>query len=239
MSADMPDPHADAEASVGADRAMWLQRWREQRIGFHQSRVSPLLEQHWDALGATSDARVFVPLCGKTLDMAWLAARGHRVLGVELAEAAVRQFFDEQRLEPVVQASALGMHFTSGPYELIVGDAFALDPATLADCGAAFDRGALIALPPDLRRTYAATAYARLPPGCRALAITLEYPQTEKIGPPFSVAEPEVRALFEGDWSVDVLERRDILDREPGFVADGVTALATVAYAMTKVSAAG
>ena len=93
-----------------------------------------------------------------------------------------------------------------------------------------FDRAALIALPPALRRRYAAELYARLPAGCRGLLITLEYPQHEKSGPPFSVPPEEVHALFDRDWRVECLERRDILEREPTFKAEGVTALRTAAY---------
>jgi len=96
-----------------------------------------------------------------------------------------------------------------------------------------FDRAALIALPPDMRRRYA-DVYALLPTHCRGLMVTLEYPQREKSGPPFSVGEAEVVSLFRGAWSVALLERRDILAREPGFVAEGVTALATCAYRIQR-----
>jgi thiopurine S-methyltransferase len=73
-----------------------------------------------------------------------------------------------------------------------------------------------------------------LPRGCRGLLVTLEYPQHEKNGPPFSVPEDEVEALYGRDWTIDVLERRDILAAQPGFVAEGVTALATVAYRLQR-----
>src|SRR5690606_7289998 len=82
------------------DPDFWRQRWRDNKIGFHQERVLPLLEKHWPSLGLATGSRVFVPLCGKSLDMAWLAARGHRVLGVELSPIAVEQFFDENALVP-------------------------------------------------------------------------------------------------------------------------------------------
>ena len=135
----------------------WHERWSSNRIGFHRDAPLPLLVAHWTALGLAPDARVFVPLCGKSLDMVWLAERGHRVLGVELSELAVRQFFDERGLVPAIHETAAGAHFVAGAYELIVGDAFALEADVLADCAAVYDRAALIALPPDLRRTYAAT----------------------------------------------------------------------------------
>jgi len=216
------------------DPDFWQQAWREGRTRFHQDRISPMLAAHWDAVGAARGSRVFVPLCGKTLDMPWLAGRGHRVLGVELSPIAVDAFFDALGATPEIRASKYGRHHLAGPYELILGDAFALDAAALADCNAVYDRAALIALPPDLRTRYLGELYARLPAGCRGLVVTLEYPQVEKDGPPFSVGEAEVRGSLGRDWTVDLLERRDILADEPGFVAEGLTALSTMAYAIRR-----
>ena len=216
------------------DPVFWLQRWNEGRIGFHRGEVMPLLEKHWPALGVPAGGRVFVPLAGKTLDMHWLAAQGHAVLGAELSPLAVRAFFAEAGLEPVVSTDADGVHHRAGPIDLVQGDVFALSASTLGAMDAVYDRAAIIALPPDLRRRYVAEVYARLPRGCRGLLITLEYPQAEKAGPPFSVEEAEVRGLFEPDWQVDLLERRDILDQEPGFRAEGVTALATAVYRLQR-----
>lgn len=212
----------------------WHQRWRDGQIGFHQERVTPLLEQYWAALDLPAGSRVFVPLAGKTLDMPWLAARGHRVLGVEISQLAVERFFAEHDLAATVRESQYGRHYAAGDIELLCGDVFALDAAALTDCAGVFDRAALIALPPDLRRRYAVELHARLPAGCRGLLITLEYPQHEKAGPPFSVPEDEVRALYGRDWAIDVLERHDILAAQSGFVAEGVTALHTVAYRLER-----
>lgn len=212
----------------------WQQRWRERQIGFHQDRPSPLLLKHWPSLGLAPDSRVFVPLAGKTLDMAWFASQGHRVLGVELSRIAVEEFFAEHGLTPEVEVSRYGRHYRAGAIELICGDAFALSAELLADCAAVFDRAALIALPPPLRERYAGELYPRLPSGCRGLLITLEYPQHEKQGPPFSVVEQEVYRLYAQDWRLRALERRDILAQQPAFVADGVTALDTVVYALER-----
>ena len=212
----------------------WQEKWREGQIGFHQQQVTPLLEQYWGAIGVAAGAKVFVPLAGKSMDMAWLAARGYRVLGVELSQLAVEQFFDEHGLTPTIRESTHGRHHSAGAIELVCGDAFALDAAILADCAGVFDRAALIALPPPLRQRYAADLYSQLPRGCRGLLVTLEYPQHEKDGPPFSVREDEVDALYGRDWTIDVLERRDILAVQPGFVAEDVTALDTVAYRLQR-----
>ena len=211
----------------------WHQRWADNQIGFHQDAPTPLLLKHWRALGIAPEARVFVPLAGKSRDMAWFAAQGHRVLGVELSQLAIDQFFAEHGLAPGIRETKYGRHYSAGGIELIHGDAFALDAEALRECTAVFDRAALIALPPELRLRYARELYARLPGGCRGLLVALEYPQAERAGPPFSVPEDEVRALYAADWQVDLLERRPVPPEHPGFVA-GVSRLETTAYALRR-----
>lgn len=212
----------------------WHERWRENRIGFHREAPLPLLTRYWQDLGLAAGSRVLVPLCGKSLDMVWLAEQGHRVLGIELSELAIASFFEERGLRPATSVSPLGTLYSAGPWELLAGDAFAVTPTLLADCEGVYDRAAMIALPPPMRATYAGTLWRHLPAGCRGLLVTLEYPQAEKAGPPFSVEAAEVDARLGRDWVVSLLERRDILASEPSFQADGVTALSTAAYRIER-----
>jgi thiopurine S-methyltransferase len=212
----------------------WLQRWREGRIGWHREGVMPLLEAHWSALALPRGTRVLVPLAGKSTDMAWLAARGYRVLGVELSPLAIAQFFAEHGLEPSRRESPAGTHFVAGDIEVILGDVFALDAGLLTGCMGVYDRAAVIALPAGQRQRYADAVYAKLPAGCRGLMITLEYPPDEMDGPPFAVDRQEVDALFGARWDVASLERRDILHVQPDFVASGVTRLETAVYALRR-----
>ena len=221
------------------DADFWHRRWQDNQIGFHQDQPTPLMQKHWPAVGAPPGSRVFVPLAGKSRDMLWLAAQGHHVLGVELSQLAVEQFFAEHGLQPDIHETRYGRHYRAGgtqagDIELICGDAFALDAAALADCAAVFDRAALIALPPGLRLRYVDELHARLPAGTRGLLITLEYPQHEKEGPPFSVSESEVRERFGPRWDVDLLERRDILATQQNFIDEGVTALDTCIYRLQR-----
>lgn len=215
------------------EAAFWHQRWADNQIGFHQSAPTPLMQKHWPSLAMPEGACVFVPLCGKSLDMAWLAAQGHRVLGVELSRTAVEQFFAEHGLTPAIEESRYGSHYRAGSIEIIVGDAFGLDADALRDCAAVFDRAAIIALPPELRIRYAAELYGRLPSACRGLLITLEYPQDERAGPPFSVPEGEMHALFGREWNIDRIDRRPIPSDHPGFIG-GVSRLDTAVYALRK-----
>ncbi len=211
-------------------RDFWLNRWRSEQTGFHRSEVMPLLARHWQRLELDQNARVLVPLAGKSLDMIWLADQGYRVLGVELSPRAVAQFLQENQLQAREFESPLGRHFDTGAIELICGDVFDLDKAAIADCSAVYDRAALIALPPDMRRSYSAHLSAILPARCRMLLITLDYVQQQMDGPPFAVGEDEVRELYGKAWHIECLEQRDILDSEPRFAERGLSWLTTAVY---------
>lgn len=194
----------------------------------------PLLLQHWPALGVPAGSRVLVPLAGKSLDMLWLAEHGCTVLGVELSELAVREFFAEHHLAVQSQRQVDGVHYSAGDIVVIQGDIFKVAARVFESCTAVYDRAAIIALPADMRVTYAHEVYAKLPPDCRGLMITLEYPQAEMPGPPFAVPEEEIHRLFDADWEVSLLERRDILAAQPLFRDAGVSALATAVYRLQR-----
>lgn len=211
----------------------WLQRWREGRTGFHRDAVMPLLEKHWPRLGAADGAPVFVPLAGKTLDMHWLAARGHGVLGCELSPLAVEAFFAEAGLAPEQERDADGLHHRAGRIDLVEGDVFALADATLARMQAVYDRAALIALPEALRRRYREHLQAILPVTCQGLVITLEYDQTQMDGPPFSVSRAEMEQGF-SSWQLEELQREDVLEGNWKFVRHSLTALDEVTYHLRR-----
>ena len=82
------------------DNVLWLQCWRDRQIDFHQQTVNQFLTRFWPRLDPDISSRVFVPLCGKSLDMIWLAEQGHQVIGVELSPIAVGDFFRENGLRP-------------------------------------------------------------------------------------------------------------------------------------------
>lgn len=222
------------------DAEFWLKRWREGRIGWHHEKPMPLLVQHWPALDVAKGSRVLVPLCGKSLDMLWLAREGMHVVGVDLSPIAVESFLAENHLHARTHTAFDGTHYEitnapdGGGIDLVNGDVFAADPATIGACHAFYDRAATIALPDAIRLRLARDVYGKLPAGARGLLITLEYPPGEMQGPPFSVDDAEVHHLFDAQWSIEQLERRDILASQPSFSENGVTALHTAVYALTR-----
>ncbi len=215
----------------------WLQRWREGATGFHMNRVTPLLPKYWPSLGLSASTRVLVPLCGKSLDMAWLAAQGHSVLGVELSPVAVEQFFSEQKLTPVRHDTSMGTHYVAEGIEIICGDIFKVEAATLASCSAVYDRAALVALPAEMRSRYVGHVYTGLASGFRGMLLTLEYEQALMEGPPFSVAADEVQTLFLGHATAQETDRLNIIDKEPKFAARGLQRLDSVTWRLDGKSA--
>jgi len=211
----------------------WHKKWESNQIGFHQPAVNPYLQRHWSDLAIPAQSRVLVPLCGKSLDLLWLAGQGYRVLGVELSEKAVEDFFREQQLQPQISEEGGFKVYRAGAIELRCGDFFALSASDVADCTALYDRAALIALPVPMRERYAAHLLSILPTGLRGLLITLDYDQAQMPGPPFAVTDAEVQQLFGSDWAVQALEEQDVLSESGKFLQAGVTRLEERVYCLT------
>ena len=180
------------------DKEFWLERWRTHQIGFHQADYNARLLQFWPALGLRNDAKAFVPLCGKSRDMWWLAQRGHPVLGIELSQTAVEAFFTEANAPCQRRQSGVFQAFEGNGVSILCGDFFDLTPLDLSDVAGVFDRGSLVALPQEMRRRYAEHLLTVLPLGAQILLLTIEYDQNVASGPPFAVPANEVTALFSG-----------------------------------------
>ncbi len=182
----------------------WQERWDRPTQGFHQEEFNAQLVAHGEWL--TGGSTVLVPLCGRTLDMDWLAERFERVIGVELIADPVRRFFEERGLTAERTTVGAFEAWTAGPFRLLVGDCLQLRPDDVGPIDAIYDRASLIALVPEARTalcdalTTVATADTRL------LLITLEYDQTRTNGPPYAVLADEVRDRLDG-WTLEAVER--------------------------------
>ncbi|MGA4445763.1 thiopurine S-methyltransferase [Ectopseudomonas chengduensis] len=212
----------------------WQERWARDQIGFHQEKVNGYLRRHWSALGLAKGAAVLVPLCGKSLDLVWLAEQGHAVIGVELAERAVQDFFAERDVQPQVSQHGAFTVYQAGTLRILCGDFFALSRDDVAGCRAFYDRAALIALPPEMRERYAAHLQAILPDNCQGLLVTLVYDQQRMDGPPFSVEDAEVMQHFAASWALRMVEEKDVLAGNPRFSDSGLAAVDERVFHLTR-----
>lgn len=185
----------------------WQQKWREKIIGFHLNEPNPFLRKHFAQLALQPAQRVFVPLCGKTLDIGWLLQQGYAVAGVELSEIAVSELFAELGLEPVVHDLGPLKHYQAPQLDIFEGNLFDLTAELLGSVAAVYDRAALVALPTETRARYAAHLQA-LCPAAPHLLLTFVYDQALRQGPPFSVPAAELEHLYGSHYRLKELEHR-------------------------------
>lgn len=216
------------------DPKFWLERWQKNEIGFHAPKVQPALAKYWHALEVPKGASVFVPLCGKTIDMSWLAGEGYRVVGAELSELAVDAFFAEHGLTATVREIDGFKVKSSGGVEIWCGDFFALDRAKLPPLAATYDRAALVAMPPQMQPRYASKMAELMPAGAPVLLVGLDYDPKEMQGPPFNIPQARVRELYQDAFDVAVLDAKDGLAKSDHLAKRGVTWLEEASYLLRR-----
>jgi len=209
------------------DREFWHNKWAFNKIGFHLKEVNPLLIEFWDKTSPVSSDKVFVPLCGKSEDLVWLASRHTDVQGVEISDIAVRSFFSEHFYTPTVIKLDEGLQlFHFDELSIYAGDFFT---APIDNVDIIYDRAALIALPHDMREEYVEQLKSRLAKGGRILLVTLDYSQSEMAGPPFSVPEEEVKRWF-SNYNITLLNRDDADSNHPKIVNKGLSRFAELVW---------
>ncbi|KXV47009.1 thiopurine S-methyltransferase [Gluconobacter albidus] len=194
---------------VASNAVFWQEKWERGETGFHEAGANPLLTRHIAALDLSAGARIFVPLCGMSQDMVWLAGQGYRVIGCELSDIAVRRFFDDLGVTPDVVQAGLLRCFSAGAISVFAGNIFDLTSEVLGPVEAIYDRAAVIALPEDLRRVYVTHLLALTGP-VPELLVTLAYDQSRLKGPPFSVDEGFVREVYGEAYGIRRLESREV-----------------------------
>jgi thiopurine S-methyltransferase len=208
----------------------WRDRWKQNRIGFHESTVNPYLCRYLPVFNLDPGDTIFLPLCGKAHDIAWLVQQGFKVVGIEISEIAIESFFSEHGLKYQPSESDRFIIRRSGNISLIQGNFFDLQAQDLSICKMVYDRAALIAIDAANRDRYCAHMLSIIPPYTDQLLITLDYDQAQMNGPPYAVPETEVDHYYESEYSINRLEQNDVLDERPRWREQGLTALNELVY---------
>ncbi len=196
------------------EASFWHQKWEQGDIGFHESEANPFLIEHFEALNLAKDNRIFLPLCGKTRDAAWLLACGYRIVGAELSELAINELFKELGLEPKI--SKVGQLARYRAEDIVSAE-------YLGPISAIYDRAALVALPACIRKHY--TSHLMSITGTAPqLLITYEYDQLLMDGPPFSVNQDEVKQYYGASYQLEPVDSKAVAGGLKGKVASTETA---------------
>ena len=191
------------------DPSFWHQRWQNNEIAFHEAEPNQLLVKYFETLSLAEGARVFLPLCGKTHDIAWLRANGLRVAGAELSQLAIEQLFIELGVSPTISAFGDILHYSAENIDIYVGDIFNVSAKALGAVDAIYDRAALVALPLEMRQRYT-KHLTEMTNQSSQLLITYEYNQDVMDGPPFSVSNEEVKRHYQDKYTLTLLASGDV-----------------------------
>jgi len=188
----------------------WLQRWKEKNIGFHEEEINPLLIRYFKNLKLKYNSNIFVPLCGKSVDISWLLMSGHNVIGAELSEIAVKELFEELHLTPKVSQLENLIHYRADSIDIFVGDIFHLNSTMVNKIDVIYDRAALVALPKDVRINY--TQHLReLSNNAPQFLCSVEYDPSLMKPTPFSIKEDEIKEHYNNHYTIELLERVEIV----------------------------
>ena len=219
------------------DHEFWKQRWQNNQLGWHLPEVHPSLVKFFPRFKLITGDRVFVPLCGKSVDMVWLAEQNLQVIGNEISSIAIQDFFDALQLLPVRSESGKLISWQAGPYTLYEGDYFDLTPAHVNDVKFIHDRAALIALPKEGdrgRKAYMKQMRNLFAADVQSLLVTLDYDQNIMNGPPYSVGYEEVIWHYAFDHIIEFLNEEEILEQESKFRERGLQQLTEWTFMMMR-----
>ncbi len=195
----------------------WKQKWERREIAFHEGEANYFLTKHFNKLNLAQNSRVFVPLCGKTRDIAWLLNRGYQVAGAELSEIAVKELFQELGLDPSIKQLGKLVQYCAKNIDIYVGDIFDITADALGAIHGIYDRAALVALPDPLREQYTSHLMS-ITNAATQLLVCYEYDQQSIDGPPFSIKEDEVRKHYGEAYVLQTIETRNVLGGMKGKV---------------------
>ena len=191
------------------DASFWHQKWEKNEIGFHQNEANPLLVKYFSGLSLAKGSRIFIPLCGKTRDIAWLLTNGYCVAGAELSKVAIKQLFAELGVEPKISSIGKLEHYSATNIDVFTGDIFDLSGNTPGQVDAIYDRAALVALPLEMRKQYT-KHLMQITDIAPQLLISYVYDQSAIDGPPFSISNEEVNQHYADNYGLTLIASADV-----------------------------
>ena len=191
------------------DASFWHQKWEKNEIAFHQNEANPLLVKYFSELSLVKGSRIFIPLCGKTRDIAWLLTNGYCVAGAELSKVAIEQLFAELGVEPKISNVGNLELYSATNIDIFVGNIFDLSSNLLGEVDAIYDRAALVALPLEMRRQYT-KHLMQITDKAPQLLISYEYDQSMIDGPPFSISKEEVSRHYADSYELTPIASVDV-----------------------------
>lgn len=183
----------------------WHDKWKKNEIGFHLNQPHSLLVKYIDSLNLEKSNRIFLPLCGKSLDIHWLLAQGYHLIGIDLSPIAIEELISELAIPFTERKLEKLTHYHHPQIDLFVGDFFELTSSNIGKIDAIYDRAALVALAEEVRTDYA-QHLMQISNQATQLLISFEYDQSVMAGPPFSISPQQLKDYYSKQYQLKLLE---------------------------------
>jgi len=163
----------------------WNECYAHGETPWEKGEATPVLAEVMERHGEVFQGRVLVPGCGHGHDARWLAARGMRVTGVDIAPLAIEK---AQAMDVKKQV------------DFRLADLFALPDDMLGAFDLVWEHTCLCALPLKLRTQYAQGVRSALKAEGLVAGVFFMNPEMEpgEQGPPFGISEEELETLWRG-----------------------------------------
>lgn len=185
------------------EATFWFDSWEKGGFytSFHRHDIHPYVLKYLTP-NELRNKTVLVPLCGKSVDMMYLGAFAEKVIGVEIVEKAILEFFQDNKLSYTQPDDET---YVSGNITILRKDFMALTPDEIGPVDWVYDRASLVALPMSMREEYLYAIDRLTDIGTQSLVITLEYfPLLPSA--PFSISAQEVDTYYGAGHFIQLAE---------------------------------
>lgn len=209
MSAKTVDTNLDEGVLNNSE---WVQRWAVGNTAFHQPKYDPFLEKREDEMFGGKAKSLFLPLCGKTPDMMWMYEHGHTVCGVEIAEQAIKELFEENKIEVDIQdIPDVGKLYKSkdGRLSVYVADLFDMSAKLCGTFDIIWDSRSFVAINLCDHEIYRDLLLSLMKKDGLYVLSTIDYDPAVWPGPPHNIPDKLVRDVFGEVCNIELLEEEE------------------------------
>lgn len=187
----------------------WHKRyWEDNNLYFHCEEPHDMLVKFYDRICGERNERIFLPLCGKSVDLMWLANRGHEVVGLEFSDIAVKAVFEEsnQEYNVLTQDNFDVYKAKNVPLTIYKGDFFLITNKLLGKFDAVWDRGGFTAIEAERRSEYVKILLTLLQETGKVLLFSVNFDTSSYGGPPYPASIENVKDYF-GNCKVEEIDQ--------------------------------
>lgn len=187
---------------------MWKECWNTPNVEFHNPQLNELFVKYHQRMLTRPGMRIFVPLCGKAVEMKWLVDHGHKVVGLEAAPVPCKAFFEENGI-PYNVKEMKGIHgekYESLDHNIVIYscDFFLFTADICGEFDGIWDSGGLNSMDVEDREAYIRRIRTLMGKGCVNLTEFVNFDKS-MVDITWSMTKEELQKVFGEGFIVEDL----------------------------------